>query len=159
MSRIVVAHLCAVAAVAAGAFPAAAAEPVRFSRDVLPILSENCFACHGPDEGHREADLRLDTREGAIAVMRLDAPAESELIARIVSTDPDVQMPPPSAHKKPLTEEQVDLLTRWIGDGAQWGVHWAFEPPVKPAVPAGESHPLRAPPTQGGQLGRPGTRA
>lgn len=144
MSRIVVAHLCVVAAVAASASPTAAVEPVRFSRDVLPILSENCFACHGPDEGHREADLRLDTREGALAVMRLDAPAESELIARIVSTDPDVQMPPPSAHKKPLTEEQVDLLTRWIGEGAPWGVHWAFEPPVKPAVPAGDSHPIDA---------------
>jgi hypothetical protein len=122
----------------------AAAEPVRFGRDVLPILSENCFACHGPDEGHREADLRLDTREGALAVIALDAPAKSELIARIVATDPDVQMPPPSAHKKPLSSEQVAMLTRWIAEGAPWGTHWAFEPPVKPPIPPGPAHPIDA---------------
>ena len=141
-------HSCVAPAVAvATAFACmtlVAAEPVRFSRDVLPILSENCFACHGPDEGHREADLRLDTREGALAVITLDAPAQSELIQRIVATDPDVQMPPPTAHKKPLSREQVDLLTRWIAEGAPWGIHWAFEPPVKPPVPAGPAHPIDA---------------
>jgi hypothetical protein len=123
---------------------AAAVEPVRFGRDVLPILSENCFACHGPDEAHRAADLRLDTRDGALAVIDIDRPAESELISRIVSADPDVQMPPPTAHKKPLTSEQVTLLTRWIAEGAAWGRHWAFEPPVKPPVPAGDEHPIDA---------------
>jgi hypothetical protein len=137
----------AVAALVATALAGAsvvAAEPVRFSRDVLPILSENCFACHGPDEGHREADLRLDTREGAIDVIRLDAPAESELIARVIATDPDVQMPPPTSHKKPLSREQVEILTQWIAEGAPWGTHWAFEPPVKSPVPQGHAHPIDA---------------
>ncbi len=122
-----------------------AAETVRFGRDILPLLSENCFACHGPDEGHREADLRLDTREGLLAAVDLDEPAASELLARITATDPDVQMPPPTAHKQPLTPEQVQLLTAWIGAGAPWGSHWAFEPPLRPAVPdAGEAHPVDA---------------
>jgi hypothetical protein len=129
-------------ALAGGSGPAA--EAVRFSRDVLPILSENCFACHGPDEGHREAGLRLDTREGALAVITLDAAAKSELIARVIATDPDVQMPPPTSHKKPLSQEQVEILTLWIAEGAPWGTHWAFEPPVKPPVPAGHPHPIDA---------------
>ncbi|MCE9632379.1 MAG: PSD1 and planctomycete cytochrome C domain-containing protein [Planctomycetia bacterium] len=137
-------HVAVAIAVNALGMGAITAEPVRFSRDVLPILSENCFACHGPDEGHREADLRLDTREGALAVISLDAPAESELIARIVATDPDVQMPPPSSHKKPLSQEQVDVLTRWIAEGAAWGTHWAFERPVKIPPPAGHPHPIDA---------------
>jgi hypothetical protein len=146
--------LCVAATLAAHAAGAAAAEPVRFSRDILPILSENCFACHGPDEGHREAELRLDTRDGALAVISLESPPESELIARIVATDPDVQMPPPSAHKKPLTPEQVALLTRWITEGAEWGMHWAFESPAKTAVPAGSEHPIDA--FVGGRLAREG---
>ena len=121
------------------------ASEIRFGRDILPLLSENCFACHGPDEGHREADLRLDTREGLLAAVDLAKPAASELLARITATDPDVQMPPPSAHKKPLTPGQVQLLTDWLAAGAPWGSHWAFEPPVRPALPAGgERHPVDA---------------
>jgi hypothetical protein len=141
--RICVALAVAFATATAGV-RVVATEPVRFSRDVLPILSENCFACHGPDEGHREADLRLDTREGALAAISLDAPATSELIQRIIATDPDVQMPPPTAHKKPLSPDQVETLTRWIAEGAPWGTHWAFEPPVKPPVPAVPAHPIDA---------------
>jgi hypothetical protein len=122
-----------------------APETIRFGRDILPLLSENCFACHGPDEGHRAADLRLDTREGLLAAVDLDDPAASELLARITATDPDVQMPPPSAHKQPLEPEQVQRLTAWISAGAPWGSHWAFEPPLRPAVPdTGEPHPVDA---------------
>jgi len=122
-----------------------APETIRFGRDILPLLSENCFACHGPDEGHREADLRLDTREGLLAAVDLDEPAASELLARITATDPDVRMPPPTAHKQPLAPEQVQLLTAWIGRGAPCGSHWAFEPPLRPPVPdTGESHPVDA---------------
>jgi len=134
----------AVALATACGLPATAGE-IRFGRDILPVLSENCFACHGPDEGHREADLRLDTRAGLLAAVDPANPAASELIARITSTDPDVQMPPPTAHKKPLTSEQVRLLTDWLAAGAPWGSHWAFEPPVRPEVPtAGQPHPVDA---------------
>lgn len=107
------------------------AEPVSFSREVLPILSDNCLSCHGPDEGHRKADLRLDTREGALAVM---GPAGGDFLARIISTDPEEVMPPPKSHKPRLKEEQVALLKRWIAEGVVWGKHWAFEKPVKKSV-------------------------
>ena len=90
------------------------AEPVSFSRDVLPILSENCLSCHGPDESHRKADLRLDTFEGATAendgvraVVPGD-PSRSDLIARILSQDPDEVMPPPKSHKPRLKPEEID---------------------------------------------------
>ena len=115
-----------------------AAEPVQFSRDVLPILSANCFACHGPDEHERQAGLRLDVeadakkvREGKTAI----APGsveKSSLIARLTSTDPDVVMPPPKANKK-LKPEQIETLRRWVAEGAKWQRHWSFEPVVKPA--------------------------
>jgi hypothetical protein len=118
-----------------------AAEPVRFSRDILPILSEHCFACHGPDAAHRKAGLRLDTQEGALAGGKDDGPAlvprepgRSSLIRRVESADPDLVMPPPAA-KKPLRAEQQALLKRWVAEGGTWGRHWAFETPVRPALP------------------------
>lgn len=120
-------------------FAAAADEAIRFGRDILPILSENCFHCHGPDSKKREADLRLDTFEGAT---RKESPAivpgqsgASELVRRLVSQDPDEVMPPPKSNRK-LTPHQVDLLRRWIDSGAPWGRHWAFEPPQRPTPPA-----------------------
>jgi hypothetical protein len=126
---------------------APAAEPVSFSRDVLPILSDNCFSCHGPDEGHRKADLRLDTREGATAdaiqAVVPGRPEASELIRRIVSTDEDEVMPPPKSHKPRLKPGQTELLRRWIAEGAAWGRHWALEKPVRPATPPGQ-HPIDA---------------
>lgn len=118
-----------------------AAEPVNFSREVLPILSQNCLACHGPDEGHREADLRLDTHEGATAIHDSVAaivpgkPELSELIARIVSDDEDEVMPPPKSHKPRLSDEEVALLRRWIAEGAVWGKHWAYEKPQRGVEP------------------------
>lgn len=115
---------------------AGAAEPVRFGIDVLPILSDNCFYCHGPDEKHREADLRLDVRESAIEHEAIvpGKGAASELVRRILSTDPDEQMPPPASNRK-LTTEQIALLKRWIDEGAVWGKHWAYETPVRPSLP------------------------
>lgn len=115
------------------------AEPVQFSRDVLPILSENCLSCHGQDESHRKADLRLDTREGALAVIRPGHPEASDLITRIVTRDLDEVMPPPKSHKPPLKPEQVAVLERWVKEGAPWGKHWSFEKPVKKPV---DGHPV-----------------
>ena len=112
---------------------------VRFSRDVLPILSENCLLCHGPDAKARKAELRLDLKESALRtkepVIVPGKSLESELIRRIESDDAEEVMPPPkSGHK--LTATQKQTLRRWIDEGANWGKHWAFETPVRPELPA-----------------------
>ncbi|SKB01060.1 Planctomycete cytochrome C [Prosthecobacter debontii] len=127
-------------------------EAVDFSKQVRPILSENCFFCHGPDEAKREAGLRLDEEktakadnEGVIAVVPGD-PDKSALIQRIVSTDPDEVMPPPKQHKE-IPAAQIELLKQWIREGAPWGGHWSYEKVVRPEVrPIGESkgHPVDA---------------
>jgi hypothetical protein len=114
--------------------------PVSFVRDIRPILARNCFACHGPDDKHREGDLRLDTREGALAEhdgRRAVVPsnsAGSELVKRIATKNPDEVMPPRDSGKS-LTADQIELLTRWVAEGASWGSHWSFEKPVRPALP------------------------
>ena len=115
--------------------------PVQFSRDILPILSENCFQCHGPDEKARKAHLRLDVPQNLkarakndLAIVAAGKSAESELIARIMSTDPGEIMPPPKSNRK-LTAEQKELLRRWVDQGAVWGKHWAYETPVRPNLP------------------------
>ncbi len=110
-------------------------EPPHFARDILPILSENCFACHGPDVSDRKSDLRLDTRESLLECVDLVSPRKSELIQRILSTDEDLRMPPTSSHKKPLSQRQVESLVRWIELGAPWGTHWSFQKPVKVSLP------------------------
>jgi hypothetical protein len=135
---------CATHVTACGLLFSAAASSfaadVDFARDVRPILSRNCFACHGPDAGQREADLRLDRFEdsddvlGAAAVVVPGNAAESELIARITSDDVDVVMPPPDSGKS-LTAEQIEVLRRWIEEGAEYAAHWAFVPPQRPAAP------------------------
>ncbi|MFN9371535.1 MAG: PSD1 and planctomycete cytochrome C domain-containing protein [Planctomycetaceae bacterium] len=119
------------------------ADEVQFGRDILPILSAHCFACHGPDAQARKADLRLDVAEGALA-QRDSGPAltagsldQSEVWQRIISTDESLVMPPPST-KKPLTDGQKELLKKWIEQGAKYQRHWSFTPPVKPEVPAVE---------------------
>ncbi len=114
---------------------AAQMAPVDFSRDVLPILSDNCFYCHGPDPGHRKAELRLDTLDGAYEVIVPGQIDQSDLVQRILATDPEDIMPPVKTHKV-LTPEQIALLKRWIEEGAPWGEHWAFEASRRPAVPA-----------------------
>ena len=125
-------------------------EKVSFNAHIRPILSNQCFACHGPDEKHRDADLRLDTREGALADLGGYAavvpgkPDDSELIKRIISHDPDEVMPPPKSKKPPLGEREVALLRRWIEQGAEYEGHWAFLPLTKPTPPDGEEHPIDA---------------
>jgi hypothetical protein len=108
----------------------AVGEDVRFNRDVRPILSDKCFACHGPDSATREAGLRLDTREGAmegLAVKPGDV-RHSELMARVMSEDGDEVMPPPESKLGKLSKEEVEVLKRWIEQGAEYQLHWAFEP-------------------------------
>jgi mono/diheme cytochrome c family protein len=116
---------------------------VDFARDVAPILSDNCFRCHGPDGATREAELRLDVPEGTqgpfakredyqiIVPGNLD---DSVLIMRVTAEDDDSRMPPPKSNKK-LTAEQIDVLTRWVAQGAPWGKHWAYEKPKRAEVP------------------------
>jgi hypothetical protein len=124
---------------AASVASARAAERVDFRRDVLPILSQNCFLCHGPDAKTRKADLRLDLKESALRhedpVIVPGKSGESELIRRISSRDHDEMMPPPKSGRK-LTARQIEVLTRWIDQGAGWAKHWAFETPRLPALPA-----------------------
>ena len=119
---------------------ASVAEPVDFNREVQPILSENCYHCHGPDGGARKGELRLDKKEGAyrtkdgITPVKPGDSAGSEVIARIFSTDKDEVMPTPKSNRK-LTDAQKDLLKRWVEEGAKWGEHWAFVAPKRAAVP------------------------
>ena len=122
---------------------------VSFSKDVRPILSENCFFCHGPDEKKREAKLRLDDEtsakqdhDGVIAVLPGN-PDKGALIERISSTDPDEVMPPPKQHKT-ISPAQVELLKEWIKQGAKWGKHWSYEKVAKPTVPPGPKNPVDA---------------
>src|SRR5262245_5970606 len=116
---------------------ARAADKVDFARDVLPILSDNCFTCHGPDKAARKADLRLDVREEAVKaeVIIPGQPGKSPLIRRIFSDNPRRQMPPPQAHKT-LTSAQKGTLRRWIAEGAPYADHWAFVSPRRPPLPA-----------------------
>jgi hypothetical protein len=109
---------------------------IDFSRDVQPILSQHCYTCHGPDAKAREADLRLDQRDAAIASEAIvpNKPRASELLARINSDDPDVKMPPADS-KKPLTDEQKQILTKWIKQGANYSQHWAFKAIKKSSPP------------------------
>jgi len=113
---------------------AKAAEVVDYNRDIRPLLSDNCFSCHGPDEKKRKAKLRLDTREGMLRTVVPGKPGESELLERIQSEDPETIMPPPASGKT-LKPQQKELLKRWIEQGAKWSNHWAFQPPHRPALP------------------------
>ncbi|MFM9963895.1 MAG: PSD1 and planctomycete cytochrome C domain-containing protein [Planctomycetaceae bacterium] len=119
-----------------------AAEPPNFSRDILPILSDNCFACHGPDAKSREADLRLDQQESALRtekpIIRPGQSGDSELMKRILTADSEAVMPPPKSGRK-LTAPQKEMLKSWIDSGAKWGKHWAFEPIRRPAIPSIEN--------------------
>jgi mono/diheme cytochrome c family protein len=117
------------------------APAVDFNRDVRPILSETCFQCHGPDKAKRKGSLRLDTREGAFAdaesggpVIVAGKPDESEIVARIVSDDPDEKMPPPKSGRS-LTKAQTEVIRRWVAEGAQWKGHWSYIPPARPVPP------------------------
>ena len=117
-------------------------ERVDFNHHIKPLLSDRCYTCHGPDEKGRKAKLRLDTKEGAFQslddgmfVIKPGNLAKSELIRRITTSDPDDVMPPPSSHLT-LSRDEVELLKRWVQQGAEWKNHWAFLPveEVKPPV-------------------------
>ena len=114
-------------------------ELISFNRDIRPILSDICFQCHGPDANSREADLRLDVRESAIAdrggyaALVPGDPDESELIWLIFSEDPSEQMPP-KGHPRQLSQSEKELIRNWVEQGAEYEAHWAFIPPDK-AVP------------------------
>ncbi len=113
------------------------AAPVDFNRDIRPILSDRCFACHGPDANARKAGLRLDEEAAAkLEAIIAGKPDESPLLARITTTDPDDVMPPPEAHKPTLNADEVETFRRWIAEGAVWANHWAFEKPTRPEPPA-----------------------
>ncbi len=117
------------------------AAEVSFSRDILPLLSDNCFKCHGPDEANRKAGLRLDRHESATVKLESGAtavvagkPDQSELLRRLTSSDLDLQMPPPDSGKS-LTPEQITMIRQWVEAGAEWSGHWAFQTPRQSVVP------------------------
>ena len=116
------------------------AASIEFDRDIRPILSDNCYQCHGPDEKARKAKLRLDMKESAfrvedgVAVISPGQSAESELFRRITTNDPDDHMPPPESNHK-LTPKQIALIKQWIDSGAKWSGHWAFNPIQSPKPP------------------------
>ncbi|MDB6137223.1 MAG: Planctomycete cytochrome, partial [Verrucomicrobiaceae bacterium] len=113
---------------------------IEFNRDIRPVLSDNCFYCHGPDKNHRKAKLRLDIREEALAKEAFvpGKPQESELVKRLSPEDKDDLMPPADSHKK-LTEREKALLKRWVEQGAGYQLHWSYEKPVKASIPAGQN--------------------
>ncbi len=135
----------AAAALLSRGLPAGAAaagpRPIDFDHDIRPILSENCFACHGPDEQQRKAKLRLDRKDDAFKALKSGDFAivpgdvkKSQLLARVTAKDPDDIMPPTKTGKK-LTPQQIELLTQWVGQGAHWQTHWSLIKPERPAVP------------------------
>lgn len=126
-------------------FGAKAADPLDFNRDIRPILSDNCFKCHGPDAQTREADLRLDTEAGAFGDLGdgffpivKGKPDESEIIWRIETDDTEDLMPPADSDLS-LTDEEIAKLKQWISEGAEWSQHWAFEPVERPELPEVEN--------------------
>jgi len=126
---------------------AAGLSPVEFGRDVLPILSTHCYVCHGPDEGRRQAGLRLDLEETAKATRRQGAaivpgdPGQSLILRRIEHSNPDLAMPPSTIPRR-VTAEEVAVLRRWIAEGAKWGRHWSFEPVRRPVLTGETRHPI-----------------
>ena len=140
---------------------AAAARRIDYNWDVRPILSDNCFRCHGPDEKSRQAGLRLDTAEGAYAALRRPGtfaivpgkPADSQMIFRVTHANAAVRMPPQTTNKV-LSEQQIEILRTWIAQGAEYKPHWAFLTPQKAAVPHGPGGSHRSSTTSTGSCRR-----
>ncbi len=131
----------ATAVPATAADPSPSAEAIDYDRQVRPILSKHCYACHGPDAAQLEADLRLDQKQTALAELSSGKraivpgdPAASQLIARITTDDAAERMPP-AEDGEPLSAGQVEILRRWIEQGANWQEHWAYQPVRRPATP------------------------
>ena len=120
----------------AGGVAGARAADGDFQFVIRPILARNCFACHGPDEAHREADLRLDVRDVAVdaGAITPGSPDDSELVGRISSDDPDERMPPADTGKQ-LSKEEIEQIKQWVADGAPYSRHWSYEPPTRPPLP------------------------
>ena len=122
-------------------FPLLGQTPVDFNRDVRPMLVDKCYHCHGPDEENRNSNLRLDSAKGSSRAVRGKTPEDSELHLRISSTDPDIQMPPPDSNiKKKLSIGEIKILKAWLGQGAPYAKHWAYERPTPcqpPPMPNG----------------------
>jgi len=113
---------------------AADSKGIDFNRDIRPILSDNCFYCHGPDDTTRMAGIRLDTKEGALAALTPGKPETSRLYLRVAHADPKLRMPPPSAGRT-LTAAQIELIQKWIASGAEWKMHWSYEKPERKPLP------------------------
>src|SRR5689334_21848029 len=119
----------------------AAVAAIEYDRDIRPILSDNCYQCHGPDGKARKAKLRLDMKDSAfrvedgVAIIKPGKSNESELFRRITTQDLDDLMPPPKSNHK-LTAKQIDLIKQWIDSGAKWSAHWAFNAIQSPKTPA-----------------------
>lgn len=128
-AHLMVMILCTIA----GSISAVADESINFDRDVRAILSDKCFYCHGPDQEHREADLRLDRQEDAKNVITAGDPEASEMILRILADDETIM--PPADSKKALTEDEINILVRWVKEGAAWTDHWSFLRPEKKTHP------------------------
>ncbi|MBX3178813.1 MAG: DUF1553 domain-containing protein [Candidatus Hydrogenedentes bacterium] len=134
--------LLAMAAIWGGGAPPTSADPLEYNRDIRPILSRNCFNCHGPDSAARKAGLRLDDRDAALAERAIvpGDPDASALVARIFADDANDLMPPPES-KLGLTDAQKDTLRRWIAEGAAYEPHWAFQTPSPPDMPQAPGAP------------------
>ncbi len=140
-SRAVLLALSVFALCSAPAFAQQTAQAeIDFNRDIRPILSDNCFPCHGPDAANRQADLRFDLKDGLLAdrggyaAIVPGKPEESEALRRVLATEEYEQMPPPDSNLT-LTDKQQELLSEWVRQGAAWSEHWAFVRPVKPELP------------------------
>lgn len=139
---------CILLTLVAVCHPAGAAEKLSYNRHIRPLLSDQCFSCHGPDANKRKAMLRLDVREEALKPAKSGAaaivpgkPDQSALVERIQTTDADARMPPATTHKN-LTPEQRTMLARWIAEGAEYQGHWAYLPVVRPAVDPAAGNPI-----------------
>ncbi|MDX2149151.1 MAG: PSD1 and planctomycete cytochrome C domain-containing protein [Bryobacteraceae bacterium] len=132
------------------AWPLAGQEPVKFNRDIRPIMSDTCFRCHGPDRSSRMAGLRLDLRDSALQKTKSGVtpivPGDAEksaIVQRIFAASPAKLMPPPHAHKE-LTAAQKEKIRQWVKEGAVYEGHWAYLPVKRPAIPPGPAHPIDA---------------
>ena len=117
---------------------------VDYNRDIRPILADTCYKCHGPDGNQRQADLRMDVEsvvglklDGGHTAIVAGSAATSAVVARITSRDPETRMPPRESGKS-LTPVQIELITKWVDQGAKWQGHWAFQPPTRPTPPTAD---------------------
>lgn len=141
VSATILRSIAGVVALAVVAVDATGEEKLRFNRDIRPILTEKCFACHGPAAKRDDGVIRLDLRDDLLqpdaegrAVLVPGKPDDSELVRRILATDESLRMPPADS-KKPLTDDEKQRLVRWVREGAEYEPHWAFVPPVRPLLP------------------------